>query len=163
MVFHELTKEARLLACQQKVPAPSKVNGVVMVEVTGLQVPTAGVNVRVGETPRVGVFVRIGVFVRVAVGPLVGVRLCVAVLVNPAVAVRVKEAVAPGVKVRVGVLVAATGEAPSVGVGVKVRLGVDVDVEPQFVSAILATPDAAVVTMLSVQITLPLGSFPLGV
>jgi len=37
--FQELTKDPRLLVCQQKVPAPSKLKGAAMVEVTGLQAP----------------------------------------------------------------------------------------------------------------------------
>ena len=37
--FHELVYEPRLLACQQNAPAPSNVNGGVLVDVTGLQAP----------------------------------------------------------------------------------------------------------------------------
>ena len=56
VVFQELIKLPRLLACQQNVPAPSNVKGTVMVEVTGLQAPPVGwVGVMVGV--RVGVLV----------------------------------------------------------------------------------------------------------
>src|SRR6185295_19278738 len=94
--FQELMLLPRLLDRLQKVPAPSKVKGAVIVAVTGLQVvPAPGVGVRVGP---IGVGVRVGV----RVGPVaVGVR----------VAVRVGVRVGPvAVEVRVGVLV---GLAPS--------------------------------------------------
>src|SRR5262245_18107045 len=99
-VFRELMKLPRLLACQQKTPAPSKVNGIVIVEVTGVQAPPV-VAVGVADGPAVGVKVRVGVDV---IGPGVGVR--VAVSVGPlGVSVRVAVAVTPkGVLVRVGVL-----------------------------------------------------------
>ena len=100
VVFQELTYAPSALACQQKVPAPSKLNGAVMVDV-GVQMPvpvvavgpTVGVRVKVGGT---------GVLVLVAVGPpAVGVR--VGVKLGPVVAVLVR------VTVRVGVFVATTG------------------------------------------------------
>ncbi len=83
VVLHELMKLPRLLAFQQNVPAPSKVKGIVMEAVTGLQVPgppvgaVVTVAVRVGVlvgAPAVGVLVRVGVLVgRPAVGVTVGV------------------------------------------------------------------------------------------
>ena len=76
VVFQELMKLPRLAACQQKVPAPSKVKGIVMVEVTGLQPPEGEVAVGVEDGPGGGVFVW------VAVGP--GVNVLVGVLVGPA-------------------------------------------------------------------------------
>ena len=91
VVFHELIKLPRLLACQQKVPAPSKVKGAEIVDVTGLQVePVPGVFVRVGEMMGVGDLVTVnGVGVRVGVFPEPGVavRVCVAVRATVAVAV----------------------------------------------------------------------------
>ena len=110
VVFHELMKLPRLAACQQKVPAPSNVNGIVMVDVTGLQAPPAvGVAVVVG--PVVGVLVRVGVLVIAS-----GVNVRVGVLVMPGVFVRVGVfVIAGGVNVRVGVLVI-TGELVRVGV-----------------------------------------------
>ena len=135
VVFQELMKPPRLLACQQKVPAPSKVNGTVMVEVTGLHAPpvggvvavlvttgaTVGVKVRVGVgggAEPVRVTTTTGVLVRVGLGPLVEVRVRVAL--GPLVGVKVRVAVGPvvEVKVRLGVLVI-TGVA-----GVFVRVGV---------------------------------------
>jgi len=113
-VFHELIKPPRLLACQQKVPAPSKVKGIVMVDVTGLHAPTPVVGVLVMMGGVVGVNVRLGV----SEGPVVGVLVRVGV--NPGVGVKVRVGVAvivPGVKVRVG-------EAPTVLVGVFVITGV---------------------------------------
>ncbi len=68
VVFHELRNVPRLLDCQQKVPAPSKVKGAVMVEVTGLH----------GTAPLVGVMVEVAVRVPVGVAP-VGVRVEVSV------------------------------------------------------------------------------------
>jgi hypothetical protein len=128
VVFHELINPPRLLACQQKVPAPSKVKGIVIVDVTGLQAPpTVGVTVVVG--PVVGVKVRVGVLV--ITGGVVGVKVRVGVLVIPEVGVRVGEAptvgvlvitdVALGVKVRVGVF-----EGPAVDVEVTVEVGTGV-------------------------------------
>src|ERR1044071_7121457 len=74
----EFTNEPRLLVCQQKVPAPSKVNGAAIVAVTGLQVPPPGVGVRVGVLVGVpGAGVRVGV----AEGPVVGVLVRVGVRV----------------------------------------------------------------------------------
>src|SRR6185436_2049809 len=82
--FQELMLLPRLLERQQKVPAPSKVKGAVIVAVTGLHVPTCpgvGVRVAVGEGP-VGVLVGVGVRVAVGEGPVgvlvrVGVRVAV--------------------------------------------------------------------------------------
>src|SRR4051812_37370434 len=78
VVFHELIKPPRLLACQQNVPAPSKVNGIVTVDVTGLHVlPLTGVDVRVAVGPAVGVRVRVAVgpaSVGVSEGPPQGVN-----------------------------------------------------------------------------------------
>lgn len=134
-VFHELTKEARLLACQQKVPAPSKVNGVVMVDV-GVQARPA---VAVGEAPSVGVGVSVrvgvpemlglGVRVRVTVGVLeaptiwVGVRVNVFVMVAEMTGVNVLVSVLVMVGVLVGVFVTR-------GVFVMVGVLVTVDVAP---------------------------------
>ena len=130
VVFHELIKPPRLLACQQNVPAPSKVNGIVMMDVTGLQAPPAvGVTVAVG--PLVGVKVRVGVLVMT--GGIVGVKVRVGVLVITGV---------PGVFVRVGVIVIVMSRvgvrvAVLVGVfvitgvpGVNVRVGVEVSCMP---------------------------------
>src|SRR6185295_11864305 len=66
-MFQEFTKAPRLLVCQQNVPAPSKVNGAVIVAVTGLHVEPLEVGVRVGvaEGPVVGVAVRVAVAVGV--------------------------------------------------------------------------------------------------
>src|SRR4051812_5726009 len=94
VVFQELMKVPRLADCQQKLPAPSKVKGAVMVAVTGLQAPAP----LVGMT--VGVFVRVAVRLAVKVGPT-------SVIVP----------VGLGELVRVGVRV---GEAPNVFVGVNV-------------------------------------------
>lgn len=125
-----------MLACQQNMPAPSKVKPVVMVDVTGLHAPTTGVRdapivgVRVGvnvATP--GVNVRVGVLVTapgvdVRVGVLVAAGVLVRVDVNPVVGVRVGVLVIPKVGVRVGVAVIAAvvdvrvGEAPTIWVGV---------------------------------------------
>jgi hypothetical protein len=60
LVFHELMNVPRLLDCQQNVPAPSKVNGAVMVEVTGLQAPVTAVGVGLTVGVRVGVRVGVG-------------------------------------------------------------------------------------------------------
>ena len=103
VVFQELIYVPRLLDCQQKVPAPSKLKGAVMVEETGLHAPT----------PDVGAMV--GVMVRVGVDVLVDVRVTVRVGVNVADPVRV------GVIVSVGV---------TVGVDVSVSVGVRVTVSP---------------------------------
>src|SRR5215216_2048021 len=78
--FQELMLLPRLLDRQQKVPAPSKVKGAAMVEVTGLQAPTLGVGVRVGVRVAVGEGPAVGVRVRVGEGPVVAVRVGVAVL-----------------------------------------------------------------------------------
>ena len=121
VVFQEFRYVARVLACQQKVPAPSKVNGAVMVEVTGLQAPLPGV----------------GVIVRVAVGPVVDVR--VGVLVMPTVGVRVGVLVMPMVGVRVGVLVI-----PAVGVRVGVAVGPTAPEVPTNVVTLLAARDIPV-------------------
>ena len=119
--FHELTYDPRLLDCQQKLPAPSKVNGAVIVEVTGLHAPAPEVGVIVGVTGsgvRVSVFVIAGVTVRVREAPLVGEAPPVGVRVS----VRVGDA--PLVGVRVGVTL-------MIGVRVKVRVDVAVsDVPP---------------------------------
>src|ERR1041384_1153638 len=69
--FQELMLLPRLLERQQKVPAPSKVKGAVMVAVTGLHVTPPGVGVRVAVTT--GVLVRVGVSVGVLVARVVGV------------------------------------------------------------------------------------------
>src|SRR5690242_5830900 len=64
--FQELIWPPRLLDRQQKVPAPSKVNGAVIVAVTGLHVtlvPVVGVRVAV----TIGVLVRVGVTIGVLV------------------------------------------------------------------------------------------------
>ena len=61
-----------MVDCQQNVPAPSCVNGAVIVAVTGLHTPVPIVGVIVGVLVRpvvgvrVGVFVMTGVFVRVS-------------------------------------------------------------------------------------------------
>ena len=124
-----------MLACQQKVPAPSKVKGAVMVDVTGLHAPTRAVGVMLGVTVRVLVGPVVGVpGVRVDVLTRVGVRVAVNAAVGVPSGVGVRVAVSAGVNVRVGVtadvfvtvavrvsvLVAPT----SVRVGVRVRLGV---------------------------------------
>ncbi len=63
-VFQELMYVPRLLDCQQNAPAPSKVKGAVMVDVTGLQAPPVGwVGEAVAVGPVVGVDVRVGVVV----------------------------------------------------------------------------------------------------
>src|SRR5687768_2422720 len=119
-MFQLLMNEPRLLDCQQKVPAPSKVNGAAMVAVTGLHAPpVTAVGVRVGVAlGPIGVFVRVAVRVGVRVGPMgvfvrVGVR--VGVKVGP-VGVLVRVAVRVGVNVGpIGVLVRV-----AVRVGVKV-------------------------------------------
>ena len=123
VVFHELTKEARLLACQQKVPAPSKANGVVIVDVGVQVVPT----VAVGEAPSVGV----GVNVRVGVPemPEVGVRVKVLVMVAEMTGVNVLVSVLVIVGVLVGVIVP-VGELVMSGVLVMVGVRVTVDVAP---------------------------------
>ena len=101
VVFQELTKPPRLLACQQKVPAPSNVNGIVMVEVTGLQAPpVVGDGVSVG--PVVGVKVRVGVLV--ITGGMVGVKVRVGVLVGPVVLVGIGVKLGPAVGVVSGQL-----------------------------------------------------------
>jgi len=143
VVFHELIYVARVLACQQRMPAPSKVNGAVIVDVTGLHVPTPdvavtvgvrvrvlvgpGVGVRVGvlEIPTVGVLVRVAV--RVTVALIAGVRVRVGV--RDGVIVPVGEFVMAGVSVRVGVFVI-TGVNVRVGeiAGVRLRVGVRVGV-----------------------------------
>ena len=152
VVFHELTKVPRLLDCQQKVPAPSKVKGAVMVDVTGLQVPPPEVGVAVGGTE---VKVRVGV--RVIAG---GVKVRVGVLVGPLkVAVRVGVLVGPlKVAVRVGVDVTTSGVFVRVGVfvtaGIAVRVAVEL-VPPAGVRGIFATPEAALVTILSSYTTFP--------
>src|SRR6185436_14702347 len=88
-VFQELMLLPRLLERQQKVPAPSKVNGAVIVAATGLQVTPPGVGVRVGVLvgePGVGVLVRVGVLVgEPGVGVLVRVGVLVGVKVGPVV------------------------------------------------------------------------------
>ncbi len=66
----------RLLDCQQNVPAPSKVKGAVIVDVTGLQAPAPDVAVGVWEAATVGVRVGVlvidpGVWVRVGEAPTV--------------------------------------------------------------------------------------------
>src|SRR4051794_21946374 len=109
VVFQELMYVPSVLACQQKVPAPSLVNPVVMVALTGLQVPADGVRVRVG------VLFTTCVLVRVAVGPAVEVR--VGVRLTDGVAVRV--AVGPVVLVRIGVRL---GPAVAVLTGVTVGI-----------------------------------------
>jgi hypothetical protein len=99
VVFHELMYVPRELDCQQRVPAPSKVNGAVIVEDTGLQaeplpevgeaatvwvgvaVTTTGVGVRDGVL--VGPVETVGVLVRVGEAPSVGVLLGVCVAVAP--------------------------------------------------------------------------------
>ena len=78
-----------VLACQQKVPTPSKTKPVVMVALTGLQAPA----------PDVGVMVAVGVMVRVGVE----------VIGNPGVNVLVGVDVRVGVMVRVGVKVGPVG------------------------------------------------------
>ncbi len=125
-----------MLACQQKVPTPSWVNGAVMVAVTGLHV--APLEVGTGVNVRVGVLVNtMPVGVRVRVGPGVGVRVGVNVPVVPVgvrVTVRVGEAMLVGEAPLVGVFVETgwvavtvavlvfVGDAPLVGVGVFVGL-----------------------------------------
>src|SRR6185436_7499174 len=85
--FQELMLLPRLLERQHKVPAPSKVKGAAMVDVTGLQAPTPAVGVRVGVAVAT---MPVGVRVRVAVGAvLVRVGVRVGVLEGPGVAVRV--------------------------------------------------------------------------
>ena len=153
VVFQELRYVPRLLDCQQNVPAPSKVNGAVMVDVTGLQAPTPAVGETVGDNVRVGVMaggvnVRVGVLVmpgvNVRVGVLVGVLEIAGVLVM--VGVRLGVSVMAGVlvceavEVRLGVFVITTavrvgvavreGEAPSVGVRLTVGVRVGVLVMP---------------------------------
>ena len=142
VVFQEFIYVPNALDCQQNVPEPSKVNGAIIVDVTGLQAPPPvvgvavnGTAVRVGEAPTVGVLLADGVFVRVAVR--VGVLLTAGVFVRvaeaPTVGVRVGEAptvcvgvlVIAEVKVRVGVLVEV-----KVIAGVWVRVGVAVAVPP---------------------------------
>ncbi len=93
-----------VLVCQQKMPAPSKVNGTVMVDVTGVQPPvvvgtTVGVRVRVGEAPMVWV----GVLVIAGVNVRVGVLVRVAVWVGEAPTIWVGVTVTVDVLVRVGV------------------------------------------------------------
>ncbi len=101
-MFQELMKLPRLLARQQKVPAPSRVKGVAISAVTGLQVPLPDVGVGVG----VFVFVAVGVLVLVDVGVNVGVEpVAVAVGVFVFVGVVVGVPVRVGVVVTVGVLV----------------------------------------------------------
>src|SRR4029078_9354703 len=69
-VFQELMLLPRLLERQQRVPAPSKVKGAVIVAVTGLHVvPPPGVAVRVAVGPVVAVRVDVGE------GPVVAVRV----------------------------------------------------------------------------------------
>ena len=76
VVFQELIYAPKLLDCQQSVPAPSKVNGAVMVDVIGLQVePLMVVAVIVGVRVGVKDGPAVGVLVRVDVGPAVGVRV----------------------------------------------------------------------------------------
>ena len=134
LVFQELIYVPSALACQQKTPAPSNVNGTVMVEVTGVHAPPAvgvmvGVNVRVGVlviSTGVGVLVRVCVRVGVLVKPVgvrvgvlvitVDVRVGVKVIVISTVGVLVLVLVMTGVLVLVGVLV--------VGPGVNVLVGV---------------------------------------
>src|SRR5882757_9664512 len=84
VVFHELIYVPRLVDCQQKLPAPSKVKGAVMVDVTGEQAPTLGVIVIVGEAMRVAVMADVTVMVGVRVGVLLtaGVRVRVKVAVE---------------------------------------------------------------------------------
>ena len=79
VVFHELMDVPRLVDCQQNTPAPSKMNGAVMVDVTGLHTPVPCVGVSEGVTVRVRVGVglmgvKVGVRVGVSVGP-VGVQV----------------------------------------------------------------------------------------
>ena len=106
-----------MLACQQNVPAPSKVKGAVMMDVTGEQTDVGGVEVRVGvsveesvgdapivgvleaptvaEAPTVLVGVRVAVPVIVRVGEIDGVSVRVWVSVGEAVTAEVLVAVAP--------------------------------------------------------------------
>jgi hypothetical protein len=139
VVFQELMKPPRLAACQQNWPAPSKVNGIVMVEVTGVQAPPVGwVGVKVADGPAVGVGVRVAVFGGI---PMVGVLVTVCettgvigvlvrVELGPAVEVRVRVELGPAVGVRVregvGVGVGVQGKQGQVGlaVNVGVRVGV---------------------------------------
>src|ERR1051325_3568803 len=98
--FQELMLLPRLLERQQSVPAPSKVKGAAIVELTGLHVtpPAVGVRVAVATMP-VGVRVRVAV----AVGGVlerVGVR--VGVLLGPWVRVGVRVGAPPSTADRAG-------------------------------------------------------------
>ena len=143
--FHELMDVPRLPDCQQKLPAPSCVNGAVIVALTGLQVEPAtdvttdvGVFVLVGEAPGVGVLV----LVAVTTVPGVEVRVGEAPTIWVGEAVFVAVAESPGVAVREGVVV--------IGNVVTVRVRVAVGaVPPEAVRGIFATPDVALMTMLS--------------
>ena len=121
VVFHELMYVASVLACQQRVPTPSKVKGAVMVDVTGLHVAPVP-DVGLGEAPTVwvGVKVRVGVLLATTTG--VAVRVDVFVAPTTAVDVRVGVIVAPGVDVRVGVAVITRPVAVRVGVRVRVTV-----------------------------------------